>query len=123
MPTTTVGSTNGTVTTALSVCLPGKSSRAKTYAPGRATSRVSAVETSACQVVNHSTCRMSGWVTTSAIRPSCQVPPSWRPRATMAATGQAKKTAENATGPAIRASRAAFPVRRRVTSVRARSTT
>src|SRR5438128_713806 len=43
VPTTTVGSTKGTVTTARSTCLPGKSRRAKTYAPGSATTSVSAV--------------------------------------------------------------------------------
>ena len=87
MPTTTVGSTNGTVTTARSSCLPGKSKRAKTYAPGSAISSVSAVEASACQVVNHSTCRMSGRPSTSPIRPNCQTPSACSPRPTIAATG------------------------------------
>ncbi|MGX1241506.1 hypothetical protein RKD46_002610 [Streptomyces pseudovenezuelae] len=87
VPTTTVGSTKGTVTTARRSCLPGKSKRAKTYAPGSAIRSVSAVEASACQVVNHSTCRMSGWARTSVIRPNCQVPPALSPRVTIAATG------------------------------------
>ncbi len=87
MPTTTVGSTNGTVTTARSTCLPGKSKRAKTYAPGSATSSVRAVDASACQVVNHRTCRTSDCASTSPIRPSRQAPSAFRPRATMAATG------------------------------------
>ncbi len=87
MPTTTVGSTNGTVTTARSSCLPGKSNRAKTYAPGRAISRVSAVEARACQVVNQRTSRMSGRASTSPIRPNCQSPPALSPRPTIAVTG------------------------------------
>ncbi|MYR18137.1 DUF3648 domain-containing protein [Streptomyces sp. SID6137] len=113
------------MTTARSTCLPGKSRRAKTNAAGSASSRVSAVEASACQVVNHSTCRMSGWMTTSAIRPNCQPPSVFRPRATIAATGQAKNRAKNATGKAISPSRAALPRRvraRAVTSVRVTST-
>ncbi|OSY51888.1 hypothetical protein BG846_02436 [Streptomyces fradiae ATCC 10745 = DSM 40063] len=87
MPTTTVGSTNGTVTTARSTRLPGKSKRARTYAPGSATSRVSAVDASACQVVNHSTSRMSGRVSTSPSRPRRQPSSPLRPRPTMVATG------------------------------------
>ncbi|MGX1249891.1 hypothetical protein RKD48_002402 [Streptomyces ambofaciens] len=87
VPTTTVGSTKGTVTAARRTCLPGKSKRAKTYAPGSAISRVSAVDASACQVVNHSTCRTSDCASTSPIRPSRQTPSTSRPRATMAATG------------------------------------
>lgn len=87
MPTTTVGSTNGTVTTALRTCLPLNSKRAKTYAPGSAISSVSTVEANACQVVNHRTCRMSDCPSTSAIRPNCQWPPAFRPRETIAATG------------------------------------
>jgi hypothetical protein len=87
VPTTTVGSTNGTVTTARRICLPLKSKRAKTYAPGSAMSSVSAVEASACQVVNHRTCRMSDWASTSPIRPNRQTPSAFSPRAVIAATG------------------------------------
>ena len=88
MPTTTVGSTNGTVTTARSSCLPGKSKRAKTYAPGSAISRVSAVEASACQVVNHSTCEDVGPAEHLADPARTARPPStFSPRPTIAATG------------------------------------
>ncbi len=87
MPTTTVGSTKGTVTTARSSCLPGNSKRAKTYAPGSAISSVSTVEASACQVVNHSTSAMSGRDSTSPIRPNCHPESVLRPRPTIAATG------------------------------------
>ncbi|CAM5675818.1 hypothetical protein SCALM49S_06139 [Streptomyces californicus] len=87
MPTTTVGSTNGTVTTARSTCLPGKAKRAKTYAPGSAISRVSAVEASACQVVNQRTSRMSGRPSTSPIRPNRQPSSVLNPRPTIAVTG------------------------------------
>ncbi len=87
MPTTTVGRTNGTVTTARSNCLPGKSNRAKTYAPGSAISRVSAVEATACQVVNHRTPAMSGRASTSPMRPNCQPASVLTPRPTIAATG------------------------------------
>lgn len=87
MPTTTVGSTNGTVTTARRMSLPLKSKRANTYAPGSAISSVSAVETKACQVVNHSTCRIPESPSTSPIRPRSQVPSAFSPRTTIAATG------------------------------------
>ncbi len=87
MPTTTVGSTNGTVTTARSSCLPGNSKRAKTYAPGSAIRSVSTVDASACQVVNQSTSAMSGRASTSPIRPNCQPSSVLIPRPTIAATG------------------------------------
>lgn len=71
---------------------------------------------------------MSDCVTTSTIRPNRQAPSTLSPRATIAATGQAKNTAKNATGTAMSPSRAALPARSlwtaaSVTSVRARSTT
>ena len=52
----------------------------------------------ACQRVNQATRRITGSVTTSARAPSCHWPSGRRPRRTMAATGQTKKTARNASG-------------------------
>ncbi len=93
-----MGSTNGTVTAARSSDLPGKSSRANTYAPGSATASVSTVDAVACHAVNQSTDRTSGSVTTSQAEPSSPSP-------TIDATGYAKNTARNATGTTSNAAR------------------
>jgi hypothetical protein len=53
--TTIVGNTKGMVVSARSSVLPRNSYRAKTKAAGRPSSKVSSVETVACQTVNHST--------------------------------------------------------------------
>src|SRR5660398_334959 len=73
-PTTTVGSTKGTVTAARQRLRPGKSYRAKKYAPGRATINVRIVDTTACQTVNHATLlRLGRWRT--SLKGSRENPP------------------------------------------------
>src|SRR5660398_260746 len=90
-PTTTVGSTKGTVTAARKRLRPGKSYRAKTYAPGRATITVRIVDTTACQTVNHATfLRLGRWRT--SLKGSRENPPSpLRLTTSMLANGERKK--------------------------------
>ncbi len=56
-PTTTVGSTNGTISNAHRTRLPGNSNRPKSAAMGNATTRVTTVEAVASHKVNQATCR------------------------------------------------------------------
>src|SRR5512134_2920225 len=56
-PTTTVGSTNATSVATRSSDRPGNRNRASRYAAGSPATSVSAVETTACQVVNQITPR------------------------------------------------------------------
>ncbi len=56
-PTTTVGSTNGTISRAHSTRLPGNSNRPNSAAMGRATTRVTRVDAVASHSVNQATCR------------------------------------------------------------------
>ena len=86
-PTTTVGSTNGTRTAARTSRFPRNSYRANTYAPGSATSTVSALDTVACQIVNHATSRRWGSVTTAPSGLRSSVPPGVSPRPMIDATG------------------------------------
>src|SRR5215207_4674065 len=105
-PTTTVGSTNGTSTAACTSRFPRNSYRANTYAPGSATSTVSAVDTVACQIVNHATSRSCESVTTAPIGLRSSVPPGVSPRPMIDATGYTKNTPRNANGTASRSARA-----------------
>ena len=56
-PTTTVGSTNGTISRAHSTRLPGNSNRPNRAAMGNATTSVTTVEAVASHNVNQATCR------------------------------------------------------------------
>lgn len=87
LPTTTVGSTNGTVTSARTSPLPGKSNRASRYVPGSATASVIPVDAAACQSVNQSTCSSSGSPSTPSAAPSRHCPSERSPVETMLATG------------------------------------
>ena len=86
-PTTTVGSTNGTTTTARSRSRPGKRSRCRTYAVGSPSTSDSSVPAAADQSVNHSTRCTRGRVSTSSTAPGSNRPSGAKPRATMPATG------------------------------------
>jgi hypothetical protein len=68
-PTTTVGSTNGTVTSARTRERPGNEKWDTTAVSGIATKKVSSVETVACHSVNQTTERVVGDVRTSANPP------------------------------------------------------
>src|SRR3990172_8726577 len=93
--TTAVGRTKGTVTSARARVRPGKSKRPSTYAAGRPTASVSAVDATASQTVNQSTSRVSGSVRTSSV----DLPPVVvSPRSTIAPSGKTKKSARNASG-------------------------
>src|SRR5262245_12998309 len=99
-PTTTVGRTNGTSTAARTRRFPRNSYRANTYAPGSAMSTVSAVDSVACQTVNHATSRNRASVTRSASGPRSSEPPGVSPRPTIDATGYTKNTPRKAIGTA-----------------------
>ncbi len=101
--TTTVGSTNGTSTRASARRLPGNEKRAIAHANGSPATRVSAVETTACQRVNQATSRVDRRVSTSKGRSS--LPSTTRLRSRMAASGHAKKTPRKASGTAAAAMR------------------
>ena len=96
--TTTVGRTNGTSTNASTTERPRKRNRDSAHASGRPAASVSAVETVACQRVNHSTSRVRPLVTTpqgTSSRPS-----TTRLRRRIATSGHAKKSARKAIGTA-----------------------
>ena len=104
--TTIVGRTNGTVTSARTSPRPGNANRPSTYAAGNPTTRVSAVDASACQIVNHTTSRVSGSVSTS--NGDASAPSVRSPRSRIEASGNAKKSARNASGtPTVSARQAA----------------
>ena len=96
--TTTVGSTNGTSTRASTSDRPRNENRARAQASGRPASRVSAVETAACQRVNQAISSVDSLVRTS--RGTSIVPSTTRLRSRIAASGHTKKTARNASGTA-----------------------
>ena len=96
VPTTTVGSTNGTVSSATIARRPPKESRLVTYAAGMPTSRVSPVLSTACSVVKRSTCHVTDDVSTAS-------PAGERPRASTVTRGQAKNTPTNTTGTTAKA--------------------
>ena len=101
--TTTVGSTNGTSTSASASRLPGNEKRATAHANGRPATRVSAVDTTACQRVNQATSTVDRRVSTSKGR--SRRPSTTRLRSRMAASGHAKKIPRNASGTAAAAAR------------------
>src|SRR5918994_5828583 len=109
-PTTTVGSTNGTRTAARTSRFPRNSYRANAYAPGSATSTVSAVDTVACQTVNHATPRSRASETTSPIGLRSRLPSGVSPRPTIDTTGYTKNTPRNASGTASMRRRARRPL-------------
>ena len=103
--TTIVGSTNGTSTSASTTDRPRKEKRASAQASGSPASSVRAVETVACQSVNHAISRVDEAVNTSTGTSS--EPSTTRLRRRIATSGHAKKTARNATGIPAVAARAA----------------
>src|SRR5690606_7298869 len=110
-PTTTVGSTNGTVTSARTTRRPGNRHRYSTYAPGTPSSTENAVPSTACHSVSPRIRHVRGWEKTSA-NPDRSSPPSspTNPRATSVTTGHAKNTPRNTNGTAAaRPHRAARP--------------
>ena len=94
-PTTTVGSTNGTVRIARNSRRPGKRYRPSTYAAGRPRTTVRTVETTACQSVNQATPRVAGLVTASR-NELAPVPPS--PVASTVTSGYTKKKPRKSSG-------------------------
>ena len=115
-PTTTVGSTNGTVAAARSNDRPRNRRRASRWAPGRATATVSTVEATACHRVNQATPRNDDRPgnSTSRFRPSA---PS--PRTRIDPTGYKKKTPRKAAGTTT--ATAASTLRREITEERSPS--
>ncbi len=87
MPTTTVGSTNGTTRRAQSTRLAGNVNRANRAAMGMATTRVTTVDAVASQSVNQATLRYTGSLRTSRMTPRSQEEPGCSPRPMMAAMG------------------------------------
>ncbi len=86
-PTTTVGSTNGTTTSARSRSRPGNRSRCSTNATGRPATRARNVALEADQRVNHSTRCTRGRPRTSSTSPGAKEPSGQNPRAIMPPTG------------------------------------
>src|SRR5687768_14806295 len=105
--TTTVGSTNGTITRAFSSRFPGKSKRAKRYAAGIARTTVRIVDRTACQSVNQATSRTNGRPRTASASAAANRPPGASPSTRIAPTGRQKKTSRKSSGPAASASVAA----------------
>ena len=88
--TTTVGSTNGTRTSARVSERPRNRNRPITQASGSPATSVSAVESAACQVVNQ---------TSAGVPSGRDGPPSEvSPRSRIVTSGKTKKSARNATG-------------------------
>ncbi len=112
-PTTTVGSTNGTITAARTNPVPTTSQRASRNATGSPASRASTVDAAAWPRVNPT----SSHVPAAASTPP--TPPSRTPSRTIASTGQAKKTPRKASG--TNAANA-HPVPRSLSPLRARAT-
>jgi hypothetical protein len=106
-PTTTVGSTNGTVAIARASVRPGKSNLASTQVAGIANSTVRTVEATACHKVNQTTPRRPPSVRTRPTAPLSSVSPV----AMIDATGHTKKASRKRAGAAARVIAA-----RRVTS-------
>ena len=121
VPTTTVGRTNGIVSSATTAARPRNRNRLRTAVAGSATMRVAAVESAACTMVNHTTWRRPGSRPTSAREWSRIDPSVHKPRARIAPTGQRKNTARNVNGPATSRVRAARATNR-FTAGRAQST-
>ena len=119
-PTTTVGSTNGTVTNARTEPPAGKSKRATTYAPGSPTDERSAPSRRRLPQREPRHARGTpGSVSTS--RPADADRPSGRAAPRIAATGHTKNTARNASGtatPRSREPRGRAPSRQRSTTCR-----
>src|SRR3954462_224930 len=86
-PTTTVGSTNGTTTSARSRARPGKRRRGSTNATGSPASTDTSVATPADQTVNQSPRWVRGRPSTSVTAPRSRDPSGQSPRASMPATG------------------------------------
>ena len=86
-PTTTVGSTNGTTTSACSTPRPGKRSRCSTNATGSPATTETTVALAADQSVNQSTRCTRGRPSTSTTAPGSKVPSGQNPRATIPSTG------------------------------------
>ena len=86
-PTTTVGSTNGTTTSARSRSRPGKRSRCSTNATGSPAATDTRVATPADQTVNQSTRCVRGRPSTSTTPLRSKDPSGQSPRASMPATG------------------------------------
>ena len=96
-PITTVGMTNGTITSARTSARPRKSLRATAHAAGSPAASVSNVDTAACHVVNQT---MRHVAESPRTEPGCTRPRPSKPRAMTEPTGDAKKTAKNASGSA-----------------------
>ena len=95
--TTTVGSTNGTRSADQRSLLPRNRSRAKSAAPGSATSTQ--------RIVNHRTRRIVGSATTSPKAEKSQTPSGRSPRRRIATTGHTKNTARKSRGGAAASAR------------------
>ena len=86
-PTTTVGSTNGTTTSARSRPRPGNDSRCRTKARGSPASSVTSVARPADHSVNQSTRPVRGRPSTSSTAPGANWPSLTKPSPTMPSTG------------------------------------
>ena len=104
-PTTTVGSTNGTSSSARMTLRKGKSSRCRTYAAGRPSTTEQTVASPADQTVNHSTRWVRDRPRTSRTAPASKWPSTTKPRPIIPLTGSTKKTASTSTGPRERPAR------------------
>src|SRR3954468_183636 len=114
-PTTTVGITNGTRTTARSIPRPGNRSRWSTNVTGSPSPTVSSVARLEDHNVNHSTRCNRPRPRTSRTPSGSNCPSGKKPLATMPATGTTKKTSSASRGRAASAARA-LPVRSRLLS-------
>lgn len=101
-PTTTVGNTNGTVTTTNRTRDPAKSTRATSQMIGAATTIVSSVDAAACPSVKPSNPQAC---VRSSDSPSDPPAASCRARLTRATSGHRKKTPRNTVGTTARAPR------------------
>ena len=86
-PTTTVGSTNGTTTSARTTSRPGNRSRCRANATGTPATTEIRVAPPADQMVNHSTRPTRGRPSTSRTAPGSKYPSGQNPRASIPATG------------------------------------
>lgn len=97
-PTTTVGSTNGTVTNARTSPRPRNRRRYSTYAPGIPSASEIVVPSAACCSVWPTMRHVRGRLNTSTNPDRSGAPSVVKPRATSVAAGQPKKNPRNASG-------------------------
>ena len=115
-PTTTVGSTNGTVTSPRSSDRPGRSTRWSRCAIGSPSTSVASVASVEVHTVNHAAPSTRGLVSVSSTLPTSRWPAGKKPSRSMPRTGSTKNTARTASGTAPAATASAvyrLPVTRR----------